>query len=144
MIEGLIITKEDIIELEAGNVIHAIKDTSPGFYNFGEAYFSKINNERIKGWKRHSKMILNLLVPVGKVTFVVCKLKNGSIYDFEKFELSSENNYRLTIPAGIWFAFKGMHSPYSLILNVASIPHDSDEVENCNLDQINFDWENIK
>ena len=144
MIEGLILTKEDIIDLEAGAVMHAIKDNSPGFFNFGEAYFSKINNGHIKGWKKHSQMILNLVVPIGKVIFVACKLKDESVYDFEKYELSSENYYRLTIPPGIWFAFKGLCSPYSLILNVANIPHDPEEVENCNLDKINFDWESIK
>ena len=39
-------------------------------WTFGEAYFSKIKFNKIKAWKYHSKMTLNLAVPHGKVKFV--------------------------------------------------------------------------
>ena len=34
-------------------------------WTFGEAYFSKIKFNKIKAWKYHSKMMLNLAVPHG-------------------------------------------------------------------------------
>ena len=37
-----ILSKEKIINLEAGEVKHVIKNVSNGFESFGEAYFSKI------------------------------------------------------------------------------------------------------
>jgi hypothetical protein len=41
---------------------------------------------------------------------------------------------------GIWFGFKGLGTPKSLILNVASINHDADEVEKINQWDVNYDW----
>mgnify|MGYP001390384188 CR=1 FL=1 len=53
-----------------GDVLHAIKNSDNGYVNFGEAYFSKINYKNIKGWKRHKRMTMNLIVPIGTIKFV--------------------------------------------------------------------------
>ena len=56
-------------------------------------------------------------------------------------EIIGTNRYvRLTVPPGIWFGFKGFFSPYSMLMNVADIPHDSTEVERKNLHEINYNW----
>ena len=56
-------------------------------------------------------------------------------------ETIGQNNYkRLTIPPGIWFGFLGLENPFSLILNLADIEHDKNEMEKINLDKINYDW----
>lgn len=140
MIEGLIITKEKIIYNESGNILHGIKKDSDGFDGFGEAYFSSIKHNTVKAWKRHKNMTLNLLVPFGKVCFVVCE-DEGNIH---KFVLSSKNYFRLTVPPMIWFGFKGLSIKNSLILNIANICHDPKEVERCELIDINFNWNKIK
>ena len=67
-----LLTPLKIIDVEGGNVLHAIKDTDQGFKKFGEAYFSTIEPGAIKAWKRHRKMTLNLVVPIGKIKFVMC------------------------------------------------------------------------
>ena len=56
-----------IIKVNFGNVLKIMDNKSPGYSRFGEAYFSFINYNKIKGWKRHTKMRMNLVVPFGKV-----------------------------------------------------------------------------
>ena len=64
MIEDVVLTPLKIIDAPDGRVFHAIKNIDPGFDDFGEAYFSEINSKKIKAWKRHREMTLNLVVPV--------------------------------------------------------------------------------
>jgi len=112
--------------VEGGNVLHALKNTDNGYNGFGEAYFSWIEHGSIKAWKRHMRMTMNLIVPVGNVQFVFLT-DEGSIIGQE---IIGENNFvRITVPPGIWFGFKGEYAPKSLVLNLASITHDPDEVE---------------
>ncbi len=135
-VDQIKVTSIKRIKVEGGDVMHAIKNCDPEFNGFGEAYFSLIDFNAIKGWKRHLTMTLNLVVPIGSVQFVF----------FDDFagirkELIGQNNYmRLTVPPGIWFSFKGKESPYSLILNIADIQHDPNEVERKNLNNFLFDW----
>ncbi|EJL6645127.1 dTDP-4-dehydrorhamnose 3,5-epimerase, partial [Vibrio cholerae] len=65
MIEGVVVTPLKQILLDKGAVFHGIKSTDDTFYGFGEAYFSQANHSSIKGWKKHTKMNMNLIVPVG-------------------------------------------------------------------------------
>ena len=70
MIEGLMVTRLNIIGVDGGDVLHAMKSFEHGYDGFGEAYFSTIESGIIKGWKRHREMVLNLVVPIGAVRFV--------------------------------------------------------------------------
>ena len=101
MIEGVSITPLDLIDTPGGMVMHAMKETSPGYNGFGEAYFSQINNGSIKAWKRHKKMTLNLVVPLGKIKFVMFDDRNG-LKLFQEVIISRSNYCRLTIPPMIW------------------------------------------
>lgn len=118
-----------------GDIFHAVKKSSEDFEKFGEAYFSSINYNEIKGWKKHKKMILNFVVPIGEVQFVV--------FDGDLFftTILSKNNYqRLTIAPNLWVAFKGMSEGNNLVLNIASIEHDPTESFNINVNDIEYDW----
>ena len=44
------------INVEGGNVLHALKASEEEFCGFEEAYFSTININKIKAWKRHLRM----------------------------------------------------------------------------------------
>lgn len=136
------LTKEKIINLSNGDVMHAIKKNSNGFVGFGEAYFSSIKYNAIKAWKRHNKMYLNLTVPFGKVHFTIFDDKNN-LENFAEHILSSENYLRLTIPPGVWVGFKGLSKPHSLVLNVADILHEDKEVEKLDRDDIQYDWSKV-
>ena len=140
MIDDVIITPLEIIETFGGNVMHAMKKTDLGYADFGEAYFSEIEKNKVKAWKRHREMTLNLIVPLGKIKFVLFDDRKGSNNRFQEVIISKENYCRLTVPPMIWVGFKGLSSYKSILLNIASIPHNPKEVDKKEIDKIEFDW----
>lgn len=124
--EGITIEPLKIINGSEGSVMHACKKSDNVFDKFGEAYFSTVNYGAIKGWKKHLRMISNIVVPSGAVKFVFFddRVDSKTKDRFFQVTLSLENYCRLTIQPGVWMAFKGMSSQSNLILNVASIEHD--------------------
>lgn len=136
-VDQVVITPLRRIQVQGGDVLHGMKSTDPGYLNFGEVYFSFIEEGAIKAWKRHLLMTLNLVVPLGEIAYAFFDEK-GTIRE----ERVSESRYvRITVPPGIWFGFKGLHSPYSIVMNVADMVHDPTEVERKTLNQIQYDWE---
>ncbi|MDK9723640.1 MAG: dTDP-4-dehydrorhamnose 3,5-epimerase [Sterolibacteriaceae bacterium MAG5] len=125
------------IATPGGDVMHAMKRVDPGFTDFGEAYFSWIESGAVKAWKLHQRMTLNLVVPVGAVRFVFHLPQGG----FRTEEIGAANYARLTVPPGIWFGFQGRADTPSLLLNLADIPHDPDEVLRKAQPDIPFDWQ---
>ena len=135
-VNDIVITPLKRIEVPGGDVLHALKINDPGYQGFGESYFSHIQKDMIKAWKRHLKMTLNLVVPVGLVQFVFKDDKGGTL----DIRVGPEEYSRLSVPPGLWFGFRGHHAPHSLIMNIASIPHDPNEIERKALNEINYDW----
>lgn len=134
----IIVTPLKRIPVVGGDVLHGLKHTDKGFKRFGEAYFSMIKNGAVKAWKLHQRMTLNLVVPFGEARFVFYSTDGGR--PFEQ-TIGEENYARLTVPPGIWFGFQGKKAPFSLILNIADIPHQPDEVERKPLEAFNYNWE---
>ena len=100
----------------------------------------------MKAWKRHREMVLNLIVPVGMITFVLYDdRQDSSTYgSFQEIILSQENYCRLTVPPMVWLGFKGvMEGANSMLLNIANIPHDPDEVDRLELDVLKYNWKLI-
>ena len=125
------------IETAGGDVLHAMKQSDAGYAGFGEAYFSWVAQGSVKAWKRHTRMTMNLIVPLGKVRFVF-HLDGGE--EFRVEEIGPDCYARITVPPGIWFGFRGLAAPQSLVLNIASIPHDPKEVERRALTEITYGW----
>ena len=144
-IEGVILTPLKKITHQMGEIFHAMKESDVGYAGFGETYFSTIKHGEIKGWNLHRKMTLNLVVPMGKVTFVIYDDKDGSNSkeNYFKVTLSQTNYQRLTVPPGLWLAFKGISSSTNLILNVANMEHDSNELDRMDLDSVDYNWESV-
>lgn len=144
MIDGLILKTQKNIYHEKGNILHALKLSDVEYKGFGEAYFSSVINGQIKGWKKHTIMFMNILVPVGSVRFVIYDdRKNSSTYkNYNEIELSKKNYQRMTIPPNVWVAFQGTSKSENLVLNIASIEHDPEESINIDLDKIKYDWGN--
>lgn len=137
LIQGVELTRLLVIDGNLGSVYHGLKKSEQSFCSFGEAYFSAINFGAIKGWKKHRKMRLNLIVPVGKVRFTVFDDRPASDTNGSYFTciLSTKENYaRLTIGPDLWVAFEGMELGLNLVLNIASIEHDPEEVEQTPID----------
>ncbi len=140
-LEDIVVTPLRRVETAGGDVLHALKQTDAGFVAFGEAYFSLITAESVKAWKRHTRMTMNLVVPKGKVRFVFREISVDGSDKFRVEDIGEDCYARITVPPGIWFGFQGLADPQSLILNIASIPHDPDEVERLALSDIHYAWE---
>jgi len=142
MIEGVLVTPLRIIDTPGGDVMHAMKQSDPGYVGFGEAYFSQVAHGAIKAWKRHRKMTLNLVVPVGEVRFVLYDDQEGR-QTFQELVLSPSSYCRLTVPPMVWVGFQGLSSKGSVVLNIANLEHDSLEADKQEISQIDYNWEMV-
>ena len=139
-ISDILVTPLRRVETIDGDVLHGMKQSDPGYAGFGEAYFSWVSIDSVKAWKRHTQMTMNVVVPVGKVRFVFRSVNSDDVEEFRVEEIGEDHYVRLTVPPGIWFGFQGVGTPQSLVMNVASIPHDPNEVERILLSDINYKW----
>lgn len=129
------VTQLKIIAHPKGDVFHALKASEGSFQGFGEAYFSTIRAGVTKGWKKHLRMHLNLVVPVGSIAFHV---HNEALGQTKVFTLNHDNYQRLTVPPGNWLAFEGLFDGLSMLLNIANLEHDPDEAVNVDLNSFPF------
>ena len=139
MIKDVVVTPLDLIDTPGGMVMHAMKETSLGYAGFGEAYFSQVHDGAIKAWKRHKKMTLNLVVPVGEIKFVIFDDRNG-LKQFQEVIISRSNYCRLTVPPMVWMGFQGLSDGVSTVLNITNIEHNPKEVDRLKIEKINYDW----
>jgi dTDP-4-dehydrorhamnose 3,5-epimerase len=139
-LDDIVVRQMQRIETTGGDVLHAMKQSDPGYAGFGEAYFSWVISNAVKAWKRHTRMTMNVVVPVGRVKFVFCLIKDDGTKEFRVEETGEDCYTRITIPPGIWFGFQGLHMPQSLVLNVADIPHDPSEIERLGRIDIDYIW----
>lgn len=142
--EGVSIYSLKQISVPNGDVFHILKNDDISFKGFGEAYFSQIEAGKIKGWKRHNEVTLNLVVPIGEIKFIIYddRINSSSYGQFEEYILSSINNYcRLTIEPGLWLAFMGLGTGTSVLLNIINKPHSPIESDKKDLHEIAYDFE---
>ena len=138
-IDGVSLTPLKKINAKGGDVYHALKKSDYTYSGFGEAYFSSIDYKFIKAWKKHNKMTLNLIVPVGEIRFVIYdnRSQNKSEHRFASIDLSLRNYYRLSVNPGLWIGFMGLDKNKSILLNIADIEHDYNEAERVPIDEFN-------
>lgn len=134
--DGVILTPLNQIHHPKGDIFHGMKKSDNGYDGFGEAYFSTINQDDIKGWKKHTEMTLNLVVTVGEIKFVVY---DEETKEFFSVTLSQKNYQRLTVKPNLWMAFQGI-GEYNMLLNLASIEHNPNEAINIDMDKIVYGW----
>ena len=141
--EGVTLHPLKHIVVPKGDIYHALKATDEGYAGFGEAYFSQIEHGQAKGWKRHNRMVLNLVVPVGAVKFVIYDDRKESATKGHFFEvvLSPESNYqRLTVAPGLWMAFYGVGEGLSMLMDIIPEPHDPSEGDRKDLSEIPYQF----
>lgn len=134
--DKVILTPLKQIQNPKGDIYHGMKKSDDGYDGFGEAYFSTVNKDDIKGWKKHTRMTLNLVVPVGSIEFVVYDEDDKSFFTQT---LSGDNYQRLTIKPNAWVAFRGKEE-YNMLLNLANLEHDPKEAVNIELQEIAYEW----
>lgn len=143
-IEGVKVIPLKKIPDERGAIFHGVKKDEL-LNEFGEVYFSKIYKDAIKGWHVHEKLILNFICVYGMVKIVLYDMReNSSTYKKIQEIFIGEDNYCLVhIPAGIANGTKGLWAPYSIVCNVASLPHPGPDY--LKIDpysrEIPYDWE---
>ena len=130
---------------DRGAVFHVMKSNDNQFDKFGEAYFSKINNNVIKGWKFHKEMKQNFCVPFGQLKLVLFDNRENSKTKglINEIILDDSKNYkRVTIPKNIWYSFKCLSESYCLLLNISNIEHDPLESTtiDINTNKIPYSW----
>jgi len=138
--EGVFLTPLKQIYHPKGDIFHGMKKSDPGFTDFGEAYFSTVHPGEVKPWKKHLRMTLNLVVPVGKIRFVMHDDRPDSASKGQTLavEIGPDNYQRLTVSPGVWMAFEGLDDGLNLLLNMADMEHDPEEVERADLDRIQY------
>jgi dTDP-4-dehydrorhamnose 3,5-epimerase-like enzyme len=70
-IDGLFITKLKSFTDRRGEVLKFIDKTKEQFVDFGEVYFSVINEGVTKGWKLHKLAVQNICAVYGETNFVI-------------------------------------------------------------------------
>jgi len=135
-VDGVKLTPLKQIYHPKGDVFHAMKKSDDGFAGFGEAYFSTIHKDDIKGWKQHTQMTLNLVVVLGEIEFVVY---DDMKKEFFSVRLSKDNYQRLSVSPKLWVAFRGIGES-NMLLNLANLEHDPKEAINIDLSEIKYAW----
>lgn len=143
MIEGVSLHPLKHISVPNGDVFHALKCTDEGYSGFGEAYFTQIESGKVKGWRRHNRITLNLVVVYGKVKFVIYDDREGSVTkgQFEEVILSPNENYqRLTVAPGLWMAFCGGDESTSMLMDIIPEPHNPSEADKKELSELHYNF----
>jgi dTDP-4-dehydrorhamnose 3,5-epimerase len=142
-IDGVIIKRLSQIADERGKIMHMMRADDPLFDKFGEIYFSVVYPGVIKGWHLHTEMVLNYAVVSGNIKLVLFDERKGSISEGVVQEIFLGDDYKLVkIPAMVWNGFKGVGVEPAIVANLASIPHDAEEIKRLDpLDNhIPYDW----
>lgn len=145
LIEGVSLYPLKHIVVPKGDLFHVLKSTDDGYAGFGEVYLTQINSHQVKGWKRHNRYVLNLIVISGSVKFVIYddRVTSATKGFFFEITLSPKENYqRLNIYPGLWMAFAGVDADNSSLLDIIPEPHDPMEADKKELSEIpyNFDF----
>ena len=141
-IDGVRITKLKRIPTDGGYVMHGLNREEFSFCGFGEVYFSCIEAGKIRGWKKHREMTLNLVVLSGKIRFVLIDGRGKyDPFNTDEVILSPEENCaRLTVPPGVWMAFQGIDRQKNMLANIANIKHRPAEADQVSLENFDFVW----
>ena len=134
MIDGVILRPLRIIPDSRGAIMHMLRSDAPDFAGFGEVYFSCIEPDAIKAWRKHTRMTMQLCVPSGAVEVVLFDARadsptKGTVQTVMLSPQATETYALLIIPPGIWNGFRGVGETTSVIANCASLPHDPSEAE---------------
>ena len=133
MLDNISVTQLKSFSLDSGDVKHILKKSDKDYRGYGETYISFIKFNHVKGWKRHKRMTMNLVVPIGAVKFVFYDNLSST---FREEIIGNKNYCRLTVPPNIWFSFKGISRENNLIFNISDIEHDPKEQETLNINKI--------
>ena len=129
------IKKYNIVKNKNGIILKILNNKQSNLKFYKDAYFSFVKYNKIKGWKKHKRMTMTLVVPVGKVKFV--------FYDDDKFKsiiIGDNRFYKIIVPPNIWFAFKGISKDKNVVFNLANVKNNDKEVVRKRNNEIKYNW----
>lgn len=163
LINGVSVTPLKRIYTPKGDVLHALKASDADYCGFGEAYFSEAKKGVRKGWKRHRRMKLNIVVVSGAIRFIIyddrpnsdtrgkfCSVilsAHGVSFDdcqsmneCEWFSAIVEKGVyaRLTVDPMLWMAFEGVADGTSILLDIIPELHNPEEADKLELSEIEY------
>ena len=129
---------------ERGTILHMLRSTDEHFIEFGEIYFSTIYPDVVKGWHKHREMTLNYACIYGRIKLVLYDGREGSATEgaLQEIYLGPDNHALVVIGPGIWTGFKGMSSPFAIVANCCTHPHDPSRTTRLDPhdNDIPYDW----
>ena len=125
--DGVILTPLKQIKNPKGDIFHAMKRSDAGYDGFEEAYFSTINKEDIKGWKKHTKMTLNIIVPVGEIEFII----------YDEF-VSTTNGTDVLKPLSKKINIISVNDMYHMMINILPTIHIESKLSKIQLHSSDF------
>lgn len=146
-IEGVIIRPLRKIPDERGTIMHGVRNDNI-LNDFGEVYFKKLYYGVINGWHVHETLFLNYICIFGMIKLVLYDMRENSPSKGKLQEIFfGDDNYCLVhIPPGVANGSKGIGTPYSILVNVASQPHNPD-IKYLRIDphskEIPYNWERL-
>jgi dTDP-4-dehydrorhamnose 3,5-epimerase len=143
-IEGVIVRPLERFPDARGTVMHGVRSDTI-LNDFGEVYFKKLYHDIINGWHVHETLILNFMCVFGMIKLVLYDMREDSPTKsmFQEVCFGDDNHCLIHIPPGIANASQGLARPFSIMVNVASEPHDPDlkyRRINPRSDEIPYDW----
>jgi dTDP-4-dehydrorhamnose 3,5-epimerase len=143
-IDGVQVVPLRRIPDERGTIFHMLRADDPHFLQFGEIYFTSIYEGVVKGWHKHRDMTLNYACVFGRIKLVLYDERSASSTNGTLMEvfLGPDEHSLVVIPPEIWTGFKGMSSPFAVVANCATHPHDPDRTTRLDPfdDRIPYDW----
>jgi dTDP-4-dehydrorhamnose 3,5-epimerase len=143
-IEGVQVIPLRRIPDERGTIYHMLRADDPHFLQFGEIYFTSINAGVVKGWHKHREMTLNYACIFGRVKLALYDDRSDSttVGAVSEHFLGPDDHSLVVIPPGIWTGFKGMSSPFALVANCSTHPHDPSRTTRLDPfdNEIPYDW----
>jgi dTDP-4-dehydrorhamnose 3,5-epimerase len=129
---------------ERGTIFHMLRSTDPHFTQFGEIYFTTVYEGVVKGWHQHREMTLNYACVHGRVKLALYDDRPSSETHgaLQEVFLGPDDHSLVVIPPGIWSGMKGMSSPFAIVANCSTHPHDPSRTTRLDPfdNEIPYDW----
>lgn len=143
-IDGVIVRPLKKFADSRGTIMHGVRKDNI-LNEFGEVYFKKLYVNIINGWHVHEKLILNYICILGMIKLVLYDMRDNSSTKgvFQEICHGDDNYCLIHIPPGVANASQGIGDPFSIMVNVASEPHDPSlkyRRINPQSDEIPYNW----
>ena len=129
---------------ERGTIYHMLKADDPHFIQFGEIYFTTVYDGVVKGWHKHREMTLNYACVYGRVKLALYddRLESPTRGAVQEIFLGPDNHSLVIIPPEVWNGMKGMSTPFAIVANCCTHPHDPSRTTRIDPfdNDIPYDW----